>query len=107
MTHFFRTTWNTGRLYTREGQIMVAAQLDDGTILFADLSRMIDGHMPKPARAITSKADLQRHVDDRYLHNAYQTSHASRQFYADARKAAHEADHARRVCRVADALSRK
>lgn len=34
--------WNTGRLYTRDGQVIAAVEVDGG-VIFADVSRMIDG----------------------------------------------------------------
>lgn len=80
-------SWNTGRLYTARGQVMAATLLDDGTVLFADLSRMIDGHIAKPRQAILTRADLQQFVDDRYLHNSYIIDAASNAFYQDAYRA--------------------
>jgi hypothetical protein len=38
-----RVVWNTGRLYTEQGQIIAASLLDDGSVRFVDRSRMIDG----------------------------------------------------------------
>jgi hypothetical protein len=40
-------TFNTGRLYTRSGQIIVA-EYDDGEIRFNDVSRMISGKFSSP-----------------------------------------------------------
>jgi len=40
--------FNTGRKYTAQGQVIRAIQVDDGTILFADDSRGIDGRLAKP-----------------------------------------------------------
>ena len=34
--------WNTGRLYGREGQVIAAMPVDGG-VVFADVTRMIDG----------------------------------------------------------------
>lgn len=34
--------WNTGRLYGREGQVIAAKEVEGG-VVFADVSRMIDG----------------------------------------------------------------
>lgn len=38
-----RVQFNTGRLYTAIGQVIVAELRDDGRIYFYDTSRMIDG----------------------------------------------------------------
>jgi len=35
--------WNTGRLYSAEGQRITARQNDDGTIVFRDHDRMVEG----------------------------------------------------------------
>lgn len=40
-------TFNTGRPYTAQGQIIRAAQLENGRIIFADMSRGIDGILPE------------------------------------------------------------
>lgn len=41
----FDITFNTGRLYTKEGQVIRAVETGD-TIQFADFSRMIYGEIP-------------------------------------------------------------
>lgn len=43
--------WNTGRLYCREGQVIAAAQVRGG-VVFADVSRMIDGFVEASAERI-------------------------------------------------------
>lgn len=66
-----RHTWNTGRLYTRAGQIMVAEMQPDGSILFHDTSRMIAGRIAAAPYALLSCGDMARYVDVEYLHNRY------------------------------------
>jgi len=47
--------FNTGRKYTREGQVVRATLHDDGVITFMDHSRMIDGEFGPitPAQELT------------------------------------------------------
>lgn len=40
--------FNTGRKYTRDGQIIRATRHDDGVVTFYDQSRMIDGEFKCP-----------------------------------------------------------
>lgn len=70
-----RTQWNTGRLYTTHGQRMTALVLEDGSVLFKDKDRMIDGVITKarPDFAV-GEGGLQWFVDDAYLHGHYQHS---------------------------------
>ena len=64
--------FNTGRLYTREGQVIRAIQVDDGTILFADDSRQIDGRLAAPKFSdVTTFEGLRDYVMLRYDHNEY------------------------------------
>ena len=66
-----KTQWNTGALYTDEGQIIVAELLAD-RIIFRDFSRMIWGaiNLPKYMTIRTPYA-LREYVDSAYLHNRY------------------------------------
>lgn len=69
------STWNTGALYTAEGQVMVAQLFADGRIIFRDFSRMIWGELKsKPMWVLRSDEDLRRFVDAEYLHNRYSYS---------------------------------
>ena len=64
-------TWNTGRLYTDEGQI-ITAELCADCILFADHSRGIVGRIELPQLLrIELPSQLARHVMDRYDHGRY------------------------------------
>jgi hypothetical protein len=70
-----RTQWNTRRMYTVHGQRMIALMLDDGTVLFKDKDRMIDGVITKAKPDfVKNEQSLQWFVDDAYLHCQYQHS---------------------------------
>jgi hypothetical protein len=61
--------WNTGRKYTAAGQIIKARTQPDGSILFVDLSRQVDGMIDKPSVEIDSEEALKAvvmHAYDRY-----------------------------------------
>lgn len=64
--------WNTGRSYTVRGQVICAIVLDDNSILFADLSRGIDGHIPADPRPIRTHDVLRARVMVAYDQNKYQ-----------------------------------
>jgi hypothetical protein len=63
--------WNTKRLYTKEGQKMRAETQADGTILFADDSRCIDGRIRTPLYPITNEFLFRDYVMNAYDHNHY------------------------------------
>jgi|KBSMisStandDraft_5_1062788.scaffolds.fasta_scaffold924458_2 hypothetical protein len=63
-------SWNTGRLYTKAGQIIIASWDDeDGEVTFNDISRMIDGQL-RTAYASPPRS-LQSVVMNAYDHNLY------------------------------------
>jgi hypothetical protein len=75
------TTWNTGRKYTANGQVMRAKQ-DGNTILFADDSRMVDGEMEitESQRKIIMRGSMtyfKEYVMGRYDRGEYKCSHES------------------------------
>lgn len=75
-------TWNTGRPYAMRGQIIHAVAREDGSVLFADHSRGIDGYIPAtkaPTRYI-SKTDFKSFVMDCYDHGEYESNHDSWHF---------------------------
>jgi len=64
-------TFNTGRLYTPEGQI-ITALLMRGHIIFHDTSRGISGTIALPKLyTILTPAELERHVMSQYDIGAY------------------------------------
>lgn len=65
--------FNTGRLYTQEGQFIKATEHDDGHITFMDHSRGIDGELPVGFML------SQRDVMDGYDHNMHKSTDRSRQ----------------------------
>jgi len=76
----FRFIWNTGRLYQKNGQVIVA-ELHKDFVLFHDMSRMIAGEMELPSKGyeIDSTNSLRDYVMWRYDHNKYKyNSHAYR-----------------------------
>ena len=84
------TIWNTGRLYSAEGQIIRAKVQSDGSILFADISRSIDGRIAKPTVPVTQEGMLQRLVDSKYLHNDYKSDADSWEFHQETRRMVRE-----------------
>ena len=63
------TIFNTGKPYSAEGQIIGAALLDDGSIIFYDVTRMICGSIDGEARQkLTS---FKAFVETEYLNNRY------------------------------------
>jgi hypothetical protein len=68
-----RTVWNTKRLYTEDGQIIVAETQADGTVLFNDVSRMIGGRLKKPTlyRVTETATELRMYVEAAYDRHAY------------------------------------
>lgn len=61
--------FNTGRLYAPEGQIIRIARLNARTIVFADMTRLVDGILDD-AEAQTPD-EIQALVMDCYDHNVY------------------------------------
>lgn len=72
-----RIQWNTGRLYTEEGQRIIAETVENG-IIFHDLDRYIDGFIPT-VRCPTDKFELKEMVMFNYDHTQYG-------YHPDARK---------------------
>jgi hypothetical protein len=75
--------FNTGRAYTTQGQIIRAKVDTDGSVLFADDSRSIDGRIAKPkyidfrvARPST-EAELRAYVMSAYDRNEYASDEGS------------------------------
>jgi hypothetical protein len=66
--------WNTGR---RAGQIIRARVQADGSILFVDLSRGVDGLIEKPSVQITCEQDLKALVMGAYDHHRYRSTGGS------------------------------
>jgi hypothetical protein len=66
--------WNTGR---RAGQIIRARVQPDGSILFVDISRGVDGLIDKPFWPIGDENDLRETVMDAYDHNRYRSTGGS------------------------------
>lgn len=62
--------FNTGRKYTRDGQIIRATLHDDGVVTFYDQSRMIDGQFECEDAAHFTKAL----VLDMYDHGHYRST---------------------------------
>ena len=62
-------TWNTGRLYTPNGQ-QITALLTEGRLLFKDHSRLICGEITEPYDG----SDLQTFVMKHYDANRYAMS---------------------------------
>ena len=69
--------WNTGRQYTSGGQVITARVQADGSILFADYSRGVDGLIDKPPVEIDSEAALKAVVMRAYDSHAYRSSQGS------------------------------
>ena len=69
--------WNTGRKYTSDGQTIKARVQADGSIVFADFSRGVDGVIAKPPIEIDSEETLKALVMRAYDRNAYRSSEGS------------------------------
>lgn len=75
----FDLTWNTGRRYTASGQTIHAVHQIDGSVIFADHSRGVDGHIAAdkcPTRFL-SEADFKAFVMDHYDSYDYDHDRAS------------------------------
>ena len=64
------TAWNTGCLYTEEGQVILALPLEGQRVAFYDTSRGIPGII-HTGNARVVQEDLKRLVDVAYLHGIY------------------------------------
>ena len=71
--------WNTGVLYTRQGQVIRAVQQKDGSILFVDLSRGISGRIEPPNETLSDVFSLRDYVMQSYQHNRYRGDAAAAQ----------------------------
>lgn len=69
--------WNTGRVYTAQGQIIRAKILKDGSIVFADISRVIAGHIETTRERINTEGDLEKFVMRHYDNNEYRADQES------------------------------
>lgn len=84
------TTWNTGRLYSVEGQIITAEALPFGVdhvqVFFDDKTRGISGKYIALARWFKTEDDLKRSVMARYDADEFEgvSSCEVRHLYADA-----------------------
>jgi hypothetical protein len=78
--------WNTDRLYQADGQRIKAIQLDDNSVIFADMSRGIDGHI-KPAPCVLGNlAAMRDFVMAHYDRNDYQADETSWKFHMQTAK---------------------
>ncbi|AGC36187.1 hypothetical protein B7L88_gp101 [Rhizobium phage RHEph10] len=69
--------FNTGRLYTKEGQVIRAVwDKENEVIHFADTSRAVNGSIEAPEWDIsfTTPGGLARYVMERYDRHAYKSS---------------------------------
>jgi hypothetical protein len=69
--------WNTGRKYTAAGQIIKARVQADGSILFVDISRQVDGLIEKPSIQIDSEQTLKLIVMRAYDSYQFRSSEGS------------------------------
>jgi hypothetical protein len=67
-------TWNTGRSHTSAAQIIRARVQADGSILFVDFLRGVDGEIAKPSIKIDSEQVLKAVVMRAYDRNEYRSS---------------------------------
>lgn len=76
-------SWNTGRKYTNDGQIIHARRNSDGTIVFADLSRGIDGEIQGSAMttATATETEFKAFVLKHYDAGDYVTNQNSYAYY--------------------------
>jgi hypothetical protein len=59
-------SFNTGRLYSQNGQQVVAAMNDDGVCYFYDRSRMIDGWITRRLPRLTPEAVMLNYDANNY-----------------------------------------
>lgn len=67
-------TWDTGRKYANRDQIIQARTQPDGSILFLDAARGVDGLIAKPPIQIDSEQTLKTLVVCAYDRNAFRSS---------------------------------
>ena len=67
--------FNTGRSYTAEGQVIRAKVCADGSIIFADDSRGVDGRIAAPAFPLTSEGALRDFIMQAYDRNQTTRDH--------------------------------
>ena len=60
-------TFNTGRKYTAEGQVIVATLHDDGIVTFFDHSRCIDGEFELTSGLPFNEHTVMRAYDNRWI----------------------------------------
>jgi hypothetical protein len=70
-------TWNTGRKYANHDQIIKTRTQPDGSILFLDVSRGVDGVIGKPPVKIDSEQTLKSIVMRAYDGHRYRSSKGS------------------------------
>lgn len=58
LTTICEGAFNTGRLYTSDGQRIYWWQLDDGSVYFRDVSRMVDGYTGPLGLSLANVATL-------------------------------------------------
>lgn len=76
-----RHEWNTGRLYTAEGQRIVAEVTPSG-VNFCDMSRGIYGTVTLPAYStLSDTASVRSHVMGRYDRNEYKGGEEAYNFF--------------------------
>jgi len=67
--------FNTGRAYTREGQIITATLHSDGIVTFMDHSRMIDGEFSLPPSEVFSRKAVLSRYDAGLWQGSIRSSH--------------------------------
>jgi hypothetical protein len=67
-------TWNTGHKHTSARQIIKARVQPDGSILFVDVSRGVDGVIATPSIKIDSEQTLKTLVMGAYDRSAFRSS---------------------------------
>jgi hypothetical protein len=55
--------FNTGRLYTAQGQRVTFWKTDNGWLIFRDRSRMVGGFYPDPAAGVPTPGDIMHRYD--------------------------------------------
>jgi hypothetical protein len=76
-----RHEWNTGRLYTAEGQRIVAEVTASG-VHFYDMSRGVGGTVALPSYSTLSDTySVRQHVMNAYDHNRYSSTEESRNLF--------------------------
>ena len=75
--------FNTGRGYSVDGQWIAVWERDDGSILFADLTRGVYGHIDAPRFPALVETDegLQRYVMGKYDRVEYSVDSYAHGFY--------------------------